>query len=71
MKIPNIKQLTTDIINFQNLVLKISEYMEQNPEEVIRELVNSHWDIRECLNYKDIISIVEAELDHNQYELNK
>lgn len=49
------------IVDFQETVLRISEIMEQTPEEVIRQLVNSKWDIRECLNDKDISDIVDYE----------
>ena len=49
--------LSDDIADFQAMVLRISEMMEETPEEVIRKLVNSRWDIRKCLDYKDIISI--------------
>lgn len=56
-----VDMLATDIKDFQAMVLRISEFMDQKPTEVIRELVNSRWDIRECLDYKDIVSIVEVE----------
>ena len=43
--------LSDDIADFQAMVLRISEMMEETPEEVIRKLVNSKWDIRKCLDY--------------------
>jgi len=54
--------LRDDIIDFQSMVERLAEVMSQEPEEVIRALINgAGYDIRECLNYKDIVSIVESE----------
>ena len=55
--------LSDDIADFQAMVLRISEMMEETPEEVIRKLVNSKWDIRECLDYKDVVTVWEVEND--------
>ena len=56
-----INKMASDIIDFQNMVYRLSEMLNQKPEEVIRNLVNSRWDIRECLDYKDSITIMEVE----------
>ena len=60
-----INYLASDIADFQAMVLRLSETMDQEPEEVIRELVNSKWDIRNCLNYKDMVTVAEVE---NKYQ---
>jgi len=56
-----IDMLSGDILDFQAMVLRISDMMEEKPEEVIRKLVNSKWDIRECLNDEDVVDILLSE----------
>jgi hypothetical protein len=49
------------VTDFQYTVEYLARTFDEKPEEVIRKLVNTKWDIRECLDYKDIISIIESE----------
>ena len=57
--------MTESIVTFQKIVTGMANLLDQTPEEVIRQLVNSKWDIRGCLDYKDIISVTETELEDN------
>jgi len=54
------------ILEFQGIVEELATQFHEKPEEVIRKLVNTKWDIRECLNYKDIVLIVEAESENRK-----
>jgi hypothetical protein len=61
MKLPNTVEIRNYLLTFQETIEEVSRLTGEDEENVIREFVNSKWDIRECLDYKDIIDICETE----------
>lgn len=54
-------------VDFKFTVDKFSKQLDQKPEEIVRLLITKiGLDIRECLNYKDIVNIYEFENDRRK-----
>lgn len=54
-------------VGFKFTVDKLSKQLDQKPEEIVRLLITKiGLDIRECLNYKDIVNIYEFENDRRK-----